>query len=140
MVIFRDFFKFDLIIINGHLRYVEVSWGSREAISGHISHFRPLPAKWSAIMRIIKNQPKSRFWQKIQIFFEHTYIYQIYIKIHAMSICLSFILTPFPWTNLRAKYIYGILLTWWRYSDYFKGEQLSQIWMQTIDSFWHFSR
>ena len=42
MMIFDDFLKFVLIIINGHLRYVEVSWGSREAISGHISHFRPL--------------------------------------------------------------------------------------------------
>ena len=62
----------------------------------------------------------TMFWQKIQIFYEHTYIYQIYIKIHAMSVCLSFILTPFPWTNLRAKYIYGILLTWWIYSDYLK--------------------
>ena len=60
------------------------------------------------------------FWQKIQIFYEHTYIYQIYIKIHTMSVCLSFILTFFPWTNLRAKYIYGILLTWWIYSDYLK--------------------
>ena len=60
----------------------------------------------------------TMFWQKIQIFYEYTYIYQIYIKIHAMSVCLSFILIPFPWTNLRAKYIYGILLTWWIYSDY----------------------
>ena len=31
----------------------------------------------------------TMFWQKIQIFYEHTYIYQIYIKIHAMSVCLS---------------------------------------------------
>ena len=35
-------------------------------------------------------------------------VYHIYIKIHAMSVCLSVLsvlfLTPFPWTNLRAKY------------------------------------
>ena len=75
----------------------------------------------------------TMFWQKIQIFL-WTHLYQIYIKIHAMSVCLSVLYfnsileldtnsTPFPWTNLRAKYIYGILLTWWRYSrysDYFK--------------------
>ena len=72
-MLFDDFLKFVLIIINSHLRYVEVSWRSREAISGHISHFRPLPAKWSAIMRIIKNQPKSpksRFWPKNSNFFK----------------------------------------------------------------------
>ena len=55
MMIFHDFLKIDLIIINGHLKYVEVSWGSKEAISDRRSHFKPLPAKLSSIMRIIKN-------------------------------------------------------------------------------------
>ena len=37
----------------------------------------------------------------------------IYIKIQAMSVRPSVLFfTPFPWTNLRAK--------WWRYSDHFK--------------------
>jgi hypothetical protein len=45
---------------------------------------------------------------------------EIYIKIHAMSVRPSFFLTPFPRTNLRAKYIYGFLLKWRRYSDHFK--------------------
>ena len=67
-MIFDDFLKFVLIIINGHLRYVEVSWGSREAIFGHTSHFRPLPAKWSTIMRIIKNRQNHDFDQKFKIF------------------------------------------------------------------------
>ena len=38
-----------------------------------------------------------------------------------MSVILSFYLTPFPWTNLRAKYIYGFLLTGRRYSVHFKA-------------------
>ena len=33
---------------------------------------------------------------------------------------LSLFSTPFPWTNLTAKYIYGFLLTRRRYSDHFK--------------------
>ena len=34
-----------------------------------------------------------------------------------MSVSLSFFLTPFPLTNLRAKYIYGFLLIGRRYSS-----------------------
>ena len=37
-----------------------------------------------------------------------------------LFVCLSFYLTPFPWINLRAKYIYGFFLTRRRYSDHFK--------------------
>ena len=44
----------------------------------------------------------------------------IYIKIHVMSVRLSFFLTHFPWTNLIAKYIYGFLWTRQRYSNHFK--------------------
>ena len=81
-MIFDNFLKFVLIIINGHVRHVEVFWGSREAISGHISHFRPLPAKCSAIMRIIKNplkSQKSRFWPKIQIFLKWPELFRKWI-------------------------------------------------------------
>ena len=39
--------------------------------------------------------------------------------IKSMLFCLSVpFLTPFPWTNLRARYIYGFLFTWWRYWDH----------------------
>ena len=44
-VIFHDFFQFVLDIINHHLKYVEVSPGSKECIFSQILHFRPLPAK-----------------------------------------------------------------------------------------------
>jgi len=37
--IFHDFSKVVLHIIEGHPRYVEVSWGSREAISSNKSRF-----------------------------------------------------------------------------------------------------
>ena len=45
--------------------------------------------------------------------------YQKFI-IHAILSSLSLFLTPFPWTNLTAKYIYGFLLKRRRYSDHFK--------------------
>ena len=39
--------------------------------------------------------------------------------IKSMLFCLSVpFLTPFPWTNLRARYIYWFLFTWWRYWDH----------------------
>ena len=41
-------------------------------------------------------------------------------SMQSLSFCHSFFLTPFLWTNFRAKYIYGFLLTWRRYSDRFK--------------------
>ncbi len=42
MMIFHDFLKVVLIIIGGHPRYVQVSWGLREAIFNQKSHLSPL--------------------------------------------------------------------------------------------------
>ena len=73
------------------------------------------------------------FWKHLFIFLFFLWNYNsivqkcmlwIYIKIQAMSVNLWLLfLTPFPWTNLRTKYIYGFLLTWRRYSDRFKGNK-----------------
>ena len=61
----------------------------------------------------------------------------IYIKIHAMSVRPSFFLTPFPWTNLRAKYIF--LLTRWRYSDHFKVNRWEFVLKNLFIIFWKVS-
>ena len=55
---------------------------------------------------------------------------EIFIKIHAMCVILSFFLTPFSRTNLRANYIYGFFLICWRYSDHFKVNRL--VFVQTF--------
>ena len=65
----------------------------------------------------------NQFLNVLRILPKDMIIY-IYIKIHAMSFChsvlLSFFSTPFPWTNLTAKYIYGFLLKRQKYSDHLK--------------------
>ena len=69
MMIFHDFLKVVLIIIGGHPRYVEVSWGFIGAIFNLKSHLSSLLDIQSAkIYRITyaSKWPKSRFWPKNQ--------------------------------------------------------------------------
>ena len=69
MMIFHDFLKVVLIIIGGHPRYVQVSWGLREAIFNHKSHLSSLLGIQSAKMYMVayaSKWPKSRFEPKNQ--------------------------------------------------------------------------
>ena len=69
MMIFHDFLKVVLIIIGGHPRYVQVSWGLREAIFNKKSHLSPLLDIQSAKIYMVTYASKwlkSRFWPKNQ--------------------------------------------------------------------------
>ena len=65
----HDFLKVVLIIIGGHPRYVQVSWGLREAILNHKSHLSYLLNIQTAKICMVTYASKwlkSRFWPKNQ--------------------------------------------------------------------------